>query len=153
MAAVPRCGEKGMSMNASSLCWPSRYWSKWAAVFLGAIVLGMILALAFRSAPRQITANIEVMTRVGNSPKSTTRAEFYFGQTEAEIDTKKKLTAPNPRTGAGGVPVDFIFYPLDKDQKQIKPGIHVQVKWPTEQNKTITIILDSSNHTGIYNIN
>ena len=132
-----------MKRPPTGICWPSRFWTKWFAVFLGAFAIGLLLGVVLRPrvAPRQVQARVVVLLSYSDTPDYGQRpadARIYFARTPQEMRDSQQFTVRAAtaalRTQAGGVPVDFMVQPPDGG-----PPVHQSVVWPSQAGQTVTL--------------
>ena len=136
-----------MGSLLTNTCWPSRFWVKSLAIFLGALALGMILAVLFRPGPppqKQIQALVQVLVSYADGPgPQPVDAKIYFARSAEEMSEQQQFSvskkAAARRTQTAGLALDFMVQPLDEKGGREGSPVPYTVTWPKENGKPVNI--------------
>lgn len=131
-----------MSTIASSACWPSRFWLRFLAVFLTALVLGMLVAVAQRRPATEVKAHVVVLNAAG-APIAARVYRNARSRAEMREDDYFTVKGDTSKSLAGG-PRDFMVWALDEHGKTAGEPEHQRVEWPRREGQTVTIRLQGA---------
>ncbi len=140
-----------MSSLITNTCWPSRFFVKWLSVFLGAMVLGMVLAVVLRKSPspvKDVQMHVIVRIHYADDPAGQyqpTAADVYvLDESHGQPGTKKFSVSADggDRALSGPTTQYFLIQPKNARGDAAGAPINKDVSWPGKEQENHTLYLD-----------